>query len=113
MKISAVDPSIVPAVSDIKQGEVTFPLPKSSPEQGKQERVDPDELKNALSKMNQTAEIYLHDVKFVINNEAHRVTVQVLDKETHAVITEVPPKQILEMVMAFENMVGLLVDKKA
>jgi uncharacterized FlaG/YvyC family protein len=115
MKVSASSSLIVPASVEGKLVDVTT---RNTSDTGvvtsewdySENRA---ELENAIGKLNQTVEVYNQELKFVLHDKTHRFIVQVIDKKTEEVITEMPPKQILDMVAAFKEMVGLLVDKRA
>lgn len=71
---------------------------------GVQEAVD--EINKVLHYMNERLEFSIHEA-------TNRVMVRVLDRETDEVLREIPPEQILDLVAKLQELVGLLVDKRA
>ncbi len=65
-----------------------------------------DEINKALHYMNERLEFSVHE-------ETNRIIVRVLDRETEEVLREIPPEQILDLVAKLQELVGLLVDKRA
>lgn len=61
----------------------------------------PKDLEKVIEKMNQDAEAANREVRFALNEAAHRIVVEVVDKVTSEVIATFPPKQILDMMAAF------------
>lgn len=71
---------------------------------GVQEAVD--EINRVLHYMNERLEFSIHEA-------TNRVMVRVFDRETEEVLREIPPEQILDLVAKLQELVGLLVDKRA
>lgn len=71
---------------------------------GVQEAVE--EINKVLHYMNERLEFSVHEA-------TNRVMVKVFDRETDEVLREIPPEQILDLVAKLQELVGLLVDKKA
>lgn len=65
-----------------------------------------DEINKALHYMNERLEFSVHEA-------TNRIMVRVLDRETEEVLREIPPEQILDLVAKLQELVGLLVDKRA
>lgn len=115
MKIDATYSPAAPSAGEAKRqdnGPVASEQQQSVGNTPDTESTDRAELEKAVNKLNKTAEIYSHDVKFTVHEQTHRIMVQVLKKNTEEVITEMPPRRILDMVAQFQEMVGLLIDKK-
>lgn len=108
MKISAV--SALPSLAH--QG--------ASPDQSPQFRasaaaaatpgaVGTTEIRRAVDQLNQQMAAARQDVRYHIHDKTHRLIIQIVDRQTNAVIEEVPPSKILDMVAAFT---AQAVDKK-
>lgn len=82
----------------------------------KQKKVQSDDLLERLEKkvnqLNETVEIFDKRIHFEIHEETERIMVQVIEKETDEVISEIPPEKILDLVARIEEMIGLIIDKK-
>jgi len=68
-------------------------------------------LKEKVSQLNETVEIFDKRIHFQIHEETERIMVQVIEKATDEVISEIPPEKVLDMVARIEEMIGLIVDK--
>jgi flagellar protein FlaG len=117
MKVSANSSYIVPVSTEGKIVDVTTGTTGGSSDNvvvTNEQDVSENraEVAKAVDKLNQTVELYNQELKFVLHDETQRFIVQVIDKASEEVITEMPPKKILDMVAAFKEMVGLLVDKR-
>ncbi|HBS58190.1 MAG: flagellar protein FlaG [Bacillota bacterium] len=113
MNVGAVSSSAAAGLERVKVEQKPVVLAGSNYETTQSDSESKAELDKAVNKLNKTADIYNHEIKFTIHEETHRIMVQVIDKQTDEVISEMPPKVILDMVATFQEMVGLLVDKKA
>ncbi|HNV70725.1 MAG TPA: flagellar protein FlaG [Candidatus Ozemobacteraceae bacterium] len=71
------------------------------------------DLKDAVDKMSQTAQIFDRSLKFQIHEETNTMMVAVVDTNTNKVIREIPPKEILDMFARMQDYLGLIFDKKA
>jgi flagellar protein FlaG len=114
MKVSASSSLILPASVE---GKLVDVIPGGSTDNAvmtKEQDLSENraEVEKAIGKLNQTAELYNYDVKFVLHDKTQRFIVEVIDKTSQEVISEMPPRIILDMVATFQEMVGLLVDKK-
>ncbi len=65
-----------------------------------------DEINGVLDYMNDRLEFSVHEA-------TNRVMVKVLDRQTDEVIREIPPEQMLDLLAKLQELVGLLVDKRA
>jgi len=52
------------------------------------------------------------DLKFSVNKESGRIMVTVTDEATGEVIREIPPEEIVRFAEKFDEMVGMIFDKK-
>ncbi|WP_206810931.1 flagellar protein FlaG [Paradesulfitobacterium ferrireducens] len=76
------------------------------------EEISREEVEKAIDKINRLMGIIEKRLEFSIHDGSHRVMVKVVDKETGKVLDEVPPKKILDMLSSFNEMAGLLLDKR-
>lgn len=69
-----------------------------------------EQLKQAVERINKS--IDHSEVQFGIHEATNRVTIKVIDKDTHEVIKEFPPEKTLDMIAKVWEIAGLLVDEK-
>lgn len=70
-------------------------------------------LEKALNRLEQIAYIFDRRFHFKVHEETKRYYVQIIDQATGEVINEVPPEKILDLVAQIQELVGLLIDKRA
>jgi len=78
--------------------------------------VQDDERKRfeeELEKLNQAADLFNKKIRFEIHEDTNRIMVQILHAETGDLLSELPPKKILDLLASMEEMIGVLVDKSA
>jgi len=81
-----------------------------------QTKVDRGQLADAVDSLNKTMKIFDRGLEFTIHEDTNRIIVRVVDRSDHnneEVIREIPPERILDMIAAFMDMIGLLVDQRA
>ncbi|NLY90583.1 MAG: flagellar protein FlaG [Firmicutes bacterium] len=71
-----------------------------------------EKLEEKVKQLNETVEIFDKRIHFEIHEETERIMVQVIEKETEEIISEIPPEKILDLVARIEEMIGLIIDKK-
>lgn len=82
-------------------------------EGGKEEDYSSIErLEEKVKQLNETVEIFHKQIHFQIHDETNRIMVQVIDKATDEIISEIPPEKVLDLVARIEEMIGLIVDKR-
>jgi len=96
---------------EIVQEQPAFVANKQN--EGDDESIDNNALKNCVDKANKLAEIFDKSIKFVTDRLHGRTYIQVIDNKTHEVIKEIPPKYIKSFITSVENAMGMVVDKKA
>ena len=68
------------------------------------------QLKEAVSKINKT--LGNTEAVFGFHDKTHRVTIKLLDKDTHEVVKEIPAEKTLDLIAKAWEMAGILVDEK-
>lgn len=76
------------------------------------EEVPREEVAKATEKLNRLMGLIEKKLKFEVYEKTNRVIVKVIDEENGEVLSEIPPRKILDMLASFTEYVGLLVDKK-
>lgn len=69
-----------------------------------------EQIKQAIEKMNK--QMYGSEAVFGIHEGTNRVTIKIVDKDTKAVIKELPAEKTLDMIQRVWEMAGILVDEK-
>lgn len=84
---------------------------KESSSYGEEQKANNEKLHQAVEtlskKMNNNAEAV-----FGIHEETNRVTIKIVDKDTHEVIKELPPEKTLDMIASVWEIAGILVDER-
>ena len=71
------------------------------------------DLKKAVDRLNKFVETDNVRVEYDIHPQFKDIMIKIVDKKTGDVITEVPPKKILDMVAKMCELAGVIFDKKA
>ena len=71
------------------------------------------EIKRSVDKVNKYLEGEKTHVEYEVYNKFNTVTIKFVDNDTGKVLSEVPPKKILDMIADFCQMAGIILDKKA
>lgn len=85
---------------------------KKSDASSAREEVPREEVEKSIEKLNRLMGLIEKRMKFEIHDKSNRVMVKIIDEKSGEVLSEVPPKKILDMLSSFAEYVGLLVDKK-
>ncbi len=86
----------------------------SNTESGVKEKpVDDKELRKAVDKLNNFFQDDNVKIEYAVHPQFKDVMIKIIDKDTGNVITEVPPKKILDMVAKMCELAGMIFDKKA
>lgn len=109
MKIFAVPAS--PALAHFSAGQDHPPQPPNAA--GLAPEPQAAAIRQAVDKLRQHLETTRQDVRYHIHDKTHRLVIQIVDRDTDAVIEEVPPSKILDMIAAFTESSAGGVDKKA
>lgn len=71
------------------------------------------ELKQMIEKANENLKINNSDLQFEMDQEASRMIVKVIDRDTKEVLRQFPSTEMVELAKAIEKMQGVLVSKTA
>ncbi|PKM88337.1 MAG: hypothetical protein CVU87_07670 [Firmicutes bacterium HGW-Firmicutes-12] len=74
-------------------------------------RVDKKDAETIVEIMNKAAELYNHQLNFEVYEDTSRMYVQIIDKNTHEVIKQIPSEEMLELSAKIQEMVGIMLDK--
>lgn len=76
------------------------------------EEVPREQVEKAAEKLNRLMGLVEKRMKFEVHEKSNRVMVKIIDEKSGDVLTEIPPKKMLDMLSSFVEYVGLLIDKK-
>lgn len=109
-KLQAVQP--LPDVA-ARQAKATRQPQGMLPEQPRPEETTPEGMLDAVEDVNKILQ-YMNDrLEFSVHEATNRIMVRVWDRQTDEIIREIPPEQFLDLVAKLQELVGLLVDKRA
>jgi flagellar protein FlaG len=91
--------------SRAQEGNKTLPAPP--------EDITVSDLQQVIDDTNKMLQYVNERLEFLVHEATNRIMVKVLDRETEEVLREIPPEQILDLVAKLQELVGILVDKKA
>lgn len=91
---------------------------QNSPSDQKAEpQVQPEatiaDVEVAVNDVNKVLRYMNERLEFSVHETTNRIMVRVLDRATDEVLREIPPEQLLDLVAKLQELVGLLVDKRA
>lgn len=89
--------------TDYKQNPVTT-INQKQPSETEVQSIT-EELNNFMQSMNT-------DIKFQLHTKTNTLMIQVVEKENHKVLKEVPSHELLDMVARIRDCVGVFLDKK-
>ncbi len=76
------------------------------------EEVPREEVEKATEKLNRLMGLIEKRMKFEIHEKSNRVMVKIIDEKNGEIISEIPPKKILDMMSSLQEFIGILVDKR-
>lgn len=96
-----------------KQELIIPPVVRKGKTDSVQQDVSRQELEDRVEQINRLMGIFQKRLQFSVHEKSGRVMVKVIDQENGKIIDEIPPKQILDFFASFDQLIGLLVDKRA
>ena len=75
--------------------------------------VEEEEIRNIAESLNKFLESIQTDLKVEIHKETNTAIFKIVKRENNEVITEVPPKKLLDIEVKIREMVGALFDESA
>lgn len=73
-------------------------------------KVQPEELLDTIKSITQDG---LYSVRFEQFKDTNELVVKIMDNKTDEVIRQIPPKELMELKLSFEELRGNMVDKVA
>ncbi|MCR3920901.1 MAG: flagellar protein FlaG [Firmicutes bacterium] len=71
-----------------------------------------EKLEQAIKQSNETADTLNLGIRFKLHESSERYMVQIVDRADNAVIKEIPPERVLNLVGQIQEVIGLLLDEK-
>lgn len=127
MKVEGLDPLVLgriqargmeAPVQEIEEMEAETPAePWDGPELGMGEAplgedAQPEDMEEALERLNSTVEAFDKDLRFRLHEESERWMVEVWDMEQDEVIKRLPPERVLNVVAQIQEVLGIMIDEK-
>lgn len=108
-----------PAIPERKTSEVSLPeqsvspAVQDAPQEEEEAKATPEMMKAAAKAANDLARVFNTDIKFEVHEATHLEMMRIVDARSGAVIKEIPPSAVLDMIGKLWDTIGLVVDKKA
>lgn len=126
MKIGSVSSNLSLRLQKAEQIEATAERVQVETVRPAQHRPDPGkgitqsqsdvtvaDLQHVIDDTNQMIRYVNERLEFSVHEATNRVMVKVFDRETDEVLREIPPEQMLDLVAKLQELVGILIDKRA
>lgn len=117
MKIGGSTPTVNSGMKDLvlhKQQAEVSPLEEKQNKRmdNKNREINKDDLIIAVGKLNKTIEPYQEGIQFIYNKDAGRMVVKVINTATGEVIKQMPPQDVIDMIVKIRRFIGLIIDEK-
>lgn len=70
-----------------------------------------EQLEAEIERLSQVTRAFDRRMNFLLHEQADRIFVQIIDMETDAIIREVPPEEVLDLIASIRNMMGVFLDR--
>jgi flagellar protein FlaG len=78
-----------------------------------QQKLSREELSQSIQQLNDQIQKFNRDLQFVTDEATGKRVVKVIDRNTGALIRQIPPEEILRIMQNIDNMSGLIFNNKA
>ncbi|MDD5433838.1 MAG: flagellar protein FlaG [Nitrospira sp.] len=121
--VDAINPSVVLYNSPFDKGNNSSPV--KPPELSKinsdnkdskgnnNNKLNKVELEKAANQLNNKFDLSNRAMQFTIHEKTGEVLVKIINKATNDVIMEIPSHELLDLKAKIDEMVGLIIDRKA
>lgn len=82
-------------------------------EDRKTQKVSDEDLTRAVDVLNKTSSVYDRGIRFSVDEETGRRVVSIINRETDEVVRTIPSEEMLDLVAAIHNLMGIVMDKQA
>jgi flagellar protein FlaG len=100
-----VQAPVIPASPKVETGPLTVDLGDKVIE------LQPGELAKVVEKVNQTAQVFNHSLRFQMG-QGKQIVIRVIDMTSGQVVREIPPEKFMDAYQRMEDALGLLLDAK-
>lgn len=97
-------PSVAPSRAEVASPFVVTML-------GGKLELQSNELAKMVDKMNDTARIFNHAMRFEVG-QGHRIRVQIVNVTTGEVVRDIPPEKFMDSFTQMQNAVGMIFDER-
>ncbi len=87
------------------------PVAVGRPAEAPEEEITREALQEALRRINQGVSVLEKRLHFIVDERTERVVVQVIDRESKEVIKQIPPQEVLDVLVRIRQVVGMLFDE--
>src|SRR5699024_5047930 len=87
------------------------PQVEKAQRQAENMQVNKQDVRDAVDKINEFVDPLQTNLRFVYHEDLNEYYVTVVNPLTDEVVREIPPKKILDMYAAMNNVVGIVVDE--
>lgn len=117
-----VEPSVSQAIKDSQTAtkveteraiEAAKEAEALSKAKSNQEKINPNELADAIKQLNETVKLYKGDLHFTVDNDTSLQVVKVVDKGTKEVIRQIPSPEVLRIARAIDEFSSLMLKDQA
>jgi flagellar protein FlaG len=81
-------------------------------EKGLPGEITRDDIEAGIDNINEAVSMLNRSIKFVVHEDTGKLMVQVMEKESGKLITEIPPHVLLDIEARIEKFIGILFDRK-
>ncbi len=81
--------------------------------QARQTKASETDLSQAVSKLQDFAALHDINLSFSVHKASGRTVIRVIDATTEKVVRQIPPEEILELMVYMEELAGHLLNKQA
>lgn len=120
--VDAINPSVVLHNSPYDTGNISSPVkhPELSKinsdnkdSKGDNNKLDKVELEKAANQLNDKFDLSNRALQFSVHEKTGEVFVKIVNRATNDVIMEIPSTELLDLKAKIDEMVGLIIDRKA
>lgn len=84
---------------------------ETSQRPAKAEKLSKEEITALVEELNKAMQMVGTTLAFYVDEHTKKTVVKVLDAQTHEVIRQIPPEQMLEISQKISELMGILVDQ--
>lgn len=90
---------------EMEQQSAPLPQPASS------QKMSKEEVEAIVAELNKVMEMVGTTLSFYVDKDTKKTVVKVLDAQTHEVIRQIPPEEMLKVSQRISELLGILIDQ--